>query len=648
MMQGIRNKTKGILVWIVFALLAIISISWALGGYFSATRTPSNNYLAKIGGELVFPQDLDKFTQQWLQNNKSHAEELVKYMGEEDLKNLILNKYINNLTLNKLANANGFAISREHIAMQLAQIENFHENGKFSQEKFTQFLNARGISEQEILKQFHDYLLSEQLNKGIISTSFFHKSEAEKFVRLNEQRRDLGYLKININDFENDIHVSKEDKIKRYEESKLNYILENQFDFDYIELKLKDLEDKIQVSEDDAKKFFNENFEKIKQPATWNVSHIMFVAPQDSEARTSGAALSKAEEALSMLKLGSDFESLASYKSEDPTSAENRGEIGAVRRADGFPLEVYELTEPGAITDVVATDFGYHIFKLNNYTDEYNPSFAESKNKIKKIIRKELAEAEFNAQLEKLSKLAAENPQDLTDIATEMGLEIKATGMFLIDEESDDDDSDKHFLVNNEQFRGILFSNETLNEGFNSGLLKIDLDHYALSKLKVLISARNLEFAEVEDKIEKEIRYEQAVEQARELAKKISAEIKATNNPNAVAKNHGLEWQQETDIVRNNMYFKRGVLDLAFGLEAPDEGAVPVAFDLIDDNFYVVSISDIKVPKNLSEKLIESDTLSRVSKIFADSRAMIEFSLFQNAALDILNVEIINDNAEAS
>ena len=126
------------------------------------------------------------------------------------------------------------------------------------------------------------------------------------------------------------------------------------------------LADKVAVTADQAKKFYDENPDRFKQPERVRASHILIGVPQGSDAVTKDAARKRAADILKQVKAGKDFAALAKEHSQDPGSAVQGGDLGLFPRGQmvGPFDEVAFTMAPGATSDLVETQFGFHIIRV--------------------------------------------------------------------------------------------------------------------------------------------------------------------------------------------------------------------------------------------------------------------------------------------
>ncbi|MDP3786433.1 MAG: peptidyl-prolyl cis-trans isomerase [Candidatus Omnitrophota bacterium] len=153
----------------------------------------------------------------------------------------------------------------------------------------------------------------------------------------------------------------------------------------------KEIEQKVAVSDADAKAYYDGNKDKFKEPEKIKVFHILV----DNEA--------EAKDILAKLKAGADFAALAKEKSKD-ASKENGGELGFIAKGQTVPEfeQAAFALQPGQLSDVVKTQFGYHIIKVNEKQPEKELSFDEVKDQLKQMLLSQKQKDRFDSLLKEL------------------------------------------------------------------------------------------------------------------------------------------------------------------------------------------------------------------------------------------------------
>jgi foldase protein PrsA len=163
----------------------------------------------------------------------------------------------------------------------------------------------------------------------------------------------------------------------------------------------------LKISENDLNKYYNDNKEEFRKEEV-KASHIL-ISTQDAEGKPladkeKAEKKKKAEDILAKVKAGEDFAKLAKENSDDPGSAKDGGDLGAFFGRGVMVPEFEDAAfslEKGKISDLVESQYGYHIIKVIDKINEINP-FPEVKDQIKKNIEQE----KFNEHINELQKKA--------------------------------------------------------------------------------------------------------------------------------------------------------------------------------------------------------------------------------------------------
>ena len=176
---------------------------------------------------------------------------------------------------------------------------------------------------------------------------------------------------------------------------------------------------KIKVGDDEVKKFYDENPAKFEQPEMVRVSHILFATKdlktgQDLSEEKKAAKRKEAEGVLKRARAGEDFAKLVKEFSEDPGSKDNGGEYTFARAtADPQHAMVPEFEKaafalkPGEVSDLVPTQFGYHIIKLNEKIPAKKLELAKVSTDIKEYLKQEQIKSrqqDYQTYVDKLKK----------------------------------------------------------------------------------------------------------------------------------------------------------------------------------------------------------------------------------------------------
>jgi len=128
----------------------------------------------------------------------------------------------------------------------------------------------------------------------------------------------------------------------------------------------KEIIEKVKISDQEAEDYYGKNKKLFEKPEQARARHILIVVKQGAGDDVKKAAKKKAEEILERIKKGEDFAKLAGEFSDDPGSKQKGGDLGFFPRNSMIPefdKAVFAL-EPGGVSGIVETSFGYHIIKV--------------------------------------------------------------------------------------------------------------------------------------------------------------------------------------------------------------------------------------------------------------------------------------------
>jgi peptidyl-prolyl cis-trans isomerase C len=164
---------------------------------------------------------------------------------------------------------------------------------------------------------------------------------------------------------------------------------------------------KISVSDADAKKFYDENQDKFKAPEQTRASHLLITVDQKATPEEKKKAKEKAAAIKKRVAAGEDFAAVAKAESKCPSAAKG-GDLGYFGKGQMVPAfeEAAFALKPGQISEVVETQFGYHIIKVTDRKQAETVKFNDVKDKIEGYLKNQQAQKPMADYVENLRKQA--------------------------------------------------------------------------------------------------------------------------------------------------------------------------------------------------------------------------------------------------
>ena len=166
-----------------------------------------------------------------------------------------------------------------------------------------------------------------------------------------------------------------------------------------------DIVSQVSVSTEDMRRFYDENQEQMRQPERLRLSHILKSVDPEATAEERATVLTAIEGVLEEARSGADFAVLAREHSEDSGSAQNGGELTVMRGQTVPPFEQAAFAlEPGGLSSVVETQFGYHIIKLLEKIEGQLMSYEDVQPRIEQRLKQEAIQTGMNEAIASLKE----------------------------------------------------------------------------------------------------------------------------------------------------------------------------------------------------------------------------------------------------
>ena len=166
----------------------------------------------------------------------------------------------------------------------------------------------------------------------------------------------------------------------------------------------KQLASQVTVTDQEKRKFFEENQAQMKHPLQFRAAHILIRVDPKATPEQKAEAKKKASAIRSMVEAGQDFADLAKRNSDDPGSKDKGGELpwmGQGQTVPAFETAALALS-PGGLSDVVETQFGYHVIRLLEKREAGTSSFEEVQDRIGEFLQRRGVQQRIQTEVDSL------------------------------------------------------------------------------------------------------------------------------------------------------------------------------------------------------------------------------------------------------
>ncbi|MDM7859728.1 SurA N-terminal domain-containing protein [Alteromonas sp. ASW11-36] len=597
MLDKIREGAQGPWAMVVIALIVLSFVFAGVGSYLTGSTQTA---VASVNGVEIQQNTLERAYQAERNRLESQFGEGVAALFAnpeylQDFRQGVLDRLIGEELVEQKAQALGLRVSDDQIRDTIRAMPEFQVGAQFNNERYQAIIQQAGFQPNS----FRDYMRAEmtrdQLARALAGSEFTLPGEVERANLLQSQTRNIEVVTIAAQPFADAIELS-EDDINAFYQSNLNtYDTEEKVALAYVELRVADLAGEVDVTEDEILEYYTQNQASYMTEEERRVSHIM-VELSDDEA----AAEAEAMALLARVQAGEDFAALAEAESDDIASAELGGDLDFFGRdimEPAFEEAAFALDNVGDVTELVKTDFGFHIIKLTDIKPEDVTPLVEVQEDIRLLLETDKATGLFYARQQDMAQLAFELPDTLVDVAGAIGAEVKTTELFT--------QGAAPAAVNYPQVLAVAFSSDIINDGVNSDVIQISDEHVMVVRAEQYEPQRTKSLEEVRTEIEMALRAERAQQEALAFADDLMAKVIAEESIDTELSDNGLQWEAFNDLTRMMSTPGLLVVEQAFtlGLEQ-GENVTTVAKN--NGDVALVKLLSVESPTEIDEAQLDA------------------------------------------
>jgi len=597
MLERIREGSQG--PW-AMAIIALIVLSFVFAGVSSYVSSSGSSAAAEVNGEPISQQDVERAYQaQRARLEAQFGEGISALFSDEnylrDFRMNVLDRLIADTLIEQKAKELGMRVSDKQIRDAITAMPEFQTEGSFDNERYLMLLRQNGFQPSDFRDYMRQQMTREQLSRAVQASDFSLPEEVNLAHRLQGQTRNADYLIVDSAPFAASVELSDEEVQAFYDENISRFDTQEKVNLAYVTLAVEDLKADVSVSEEEIEQEYQDNIALYKTTEERRVSHILIEFGDDK-----GAAREKAESLLAEVEQGADFAELAEANSADTFSAENGGDLDFITAGmmdPSFDEAAFAISNVGETSEVIETEFGYHIIKLTDMKPVETTPLAEVRDEIEAQLLTDKATDEFFALQSEMANLAFEVPDTLEDVAGAVNGKIKETGLVTA--------AAVPAALNVPAVTSKMFDPDFIAEGLNSDVIELSNDEVVVIRVVGHEPQRTQALDEVRTQILAQLRARKAQEAAAEWADNVVEQVQAGESPELTIGDVTLEWQSKEAIARNSTELPRNLVDTVFTLSTEEGNNLEVA-KLGSGDVGVVRLTAVNMPEALGEEELDS------------------------------------------
>ncbi|RLJ65363.1 SurA N-terminal domain-containing protein [Sulfurisoma sediminicola] len=425
MLDVIRNNKK-----VAQIILALIILPFAFWGVDSYVRDRGRGVdVAKVGGSGISQQEF----QQALREQQERLRPMLgnanpALLDSPELRRAVLDTLVNQRLLTLNARESKLTVSDAQLAEFISSVPQLQVNGKFSKERYEAVVAAQGMSKDMFEARLRQDLAMQQAMAAVADAVLPGRAAAGRWLTAQLEEREIAEVLLRPDQYTIQVKLAPDAIKAYYEANRKQFETPEQVKVEFVALNQDKLAEQVTVSDEEMKKAYQTQANRYKQAETRRASHILITAAKTAPEAEVKAAQAKAEGLLAQLKKApGDFEKLARENSQDPGSAAKGGDLdwfGRGMMVKPFEDAAFALKE-NQVSELVRSDFGFHIIKLTGIRAERARTFDEVKGELADELKRQLAAKKYAESAEGFTNTVYEQSDSLKPVIEKYHLTLR-------------------------------------------------------------------------------------------------------------------------------------------------------------------------------------------------------------------------------
>ncbi len=501
MFDFIRKHTK-----ITMGLLFLLIVpSFVLLGMNDHNRSGAAAVVASVDGQNITQVEWDNAHRTEIDRLRASMPTLdPKLLDSPEARYSTLERLVRDRVLAAAASKSHLQSSDARLARELQdnpQIASLRRaDGTLDMERYRQLLAGQGMTPEMFEASVRSEQATRQVLVGVGATGVSAASVADTALRAYFEKRQVQLARFVPADYAVKLVPTDAELEQYYQANSAQFKATERANIEYVVLDAEAVSKTISVNEADLKTYYEQNLQRLAGGEQRRASHILINAPKTAPAAERDAAKTKAAELLAQVRKAPDsFAAVAKKNSQDTGSAANGGDLDFFSR--GAMVKPFEdaafALKKGDISDVVESDFGFHIIRLTDVKTPKQRSFEEMKPELQAELKKQQLAKKFAEAAEQFTNTVYEQPDSLKPVAERLKLEIKtAEGLTRTP-----NPQVAKGPLSNAKLLTALFSPDATEKKRNTEAVEVGPSQLVSARVTQYTPARTLPLAEVKEQV---------------------------------------------------------------------------------------------------------------------------------------------------
>ena len=499
MFDFIRKHTK-ITMGLLFLLIVPSFVLFGLDGY--SQNKDKSPVVAKVDGQEILQSEWDKAHLREIDKLKASMPSLdAKLLDSPEARYATLERLVRDRVLIAAVAKSKLNTSDQRLARELQSNPDIaalrRPDGTLDMERYKQLLGTQGMSPETFEASVRNDLSTRQVLVGVMGSGFSANVAADTALNAYFEKRDIQIARFATADYAAKLNPTDADLEQFYTANAGLFQAPEQANIEYVLFDVETVKKGIVVAEADLKTYYEQNLQRLSGQEERRASHILITSPKGAPEADRQKAKAKAVELATLVKkLPDSFADVARKNSQDPGSAVAGGDLDFFARdamVKPFSDAAFAMKK-GDVSDVVESEFGYHVIKLTDIKAPKQRTFEEMKPELELDIKKQQAQKKFTETAESFTNSVYEQADSLKPTADRLKLEIKTvTGI------TRQPAPGASGALANPKFLNAIFAADTIEKKRNTEAVEVASNQLISGRVTQYTPARTRPLTEVKD-----------------------------------------------------------------------------------------------------------------------------------------------------
>jgi peptidyl-prolyl cis-trans isomerase D len=515
MFEFVRKHTK-VMMFLMFLMIIPAFVLVGVDGFKSV----------RAGGDAVATVGSHSITQgEWDAAHKDEVDRLratvpnmdAKMLDSPEARFVTLERLVRDRVLSEAVQDSRLSTSDARLARELQQSPTIaalrRPDGTIDIERYRQLAANQGLTPDGFEARVRSQLSQRQVEAGLVSTAFSPAELAEVSLNAFYERREVQLARFSPAYYTSKINPSDAEIEAFYQTNPAMFQAPESAIIEYVVLDLDTVKKSIVLNEEDLKTYYEQNVSRLSGKEERRASHILINAPKDMSADDRKKARDRADALLAQVRKAPDtFADVARKNSQDGGSAPNGGDLDFFGR--GAMVKPFEdaafALKKGDISDVVESDFGFHVIKVTDIKAPKQRTFEELRALIESDLKTQQAQRKFAETAEAFTNGVYEQSDNLKPVADRLKLDVKTAS----DLQRNPLPGGKGVLAN-PKLLAAIFSPDSLEKKRNTEAVEVAVNQLASARVTQYTAARTRSLSEVHLNVKDRLVAAQSAEMAK-------------------------------------------------------------------------------------------------------------------------------------